>query len=310
MKALISLALALIALVPVNATALEPTAADKLRVVATIPDIADIVNRIGGDLVEVTSLTRGRENLHAVSGRPSQLVALSRADVFVQIGLSLEAAFAPGLLERARNSAIRPGKPGFVNLSDGWEALDVPESLSRKGGDLHPEGNPHLNLDPRGGRHMAQKVLEGLIRVAPGSRADFERRHAEYLKELGIAEARWAELGKSFAGRKVVVYHQEYVYLAKHYGIEILGSIELRPGIPATPNHLAQVVARMLDQEVRVILVSPWSQNREVERVSELSGATVVVLPNQAGGTQKAATWIEMMNVMHSDLASAFKATL
>jgi len=306
MKALSTITLVLLALTNLNAESATPKPVEKLRVVATIPDIADIVNRIGGDVVAVTSLTKGRENLHAVTARPSQLVALSRAKMFVQVGLSLEAAFAPGLLESARNRAILPGKPGFVNLSDDWKAVDVPVSTSREGGDLHPQGNPHLNLDPRGGRHMARKVLEGLIRVAPEFRAGFESRFEQYSGELELAEVRWSALGESFKGEKVAVYHQEYIYLAKHYGIEISDSIELRPGIPSTPNHLASVVAKMKAEGVHVILVSPWSRNREVERVSELTGAQIVVLPNQVGGSPETQTWIEMMDSIHDSLKAAF----
>ncbi len=298
--------LGLVALASVASGLLSEPAAEaaSLKVVATIPDLADITKAIGGERVEVTSIARGRENLHAVTARPSNLVAMSRADLFVEVGLSLEVAFVPGLIEGCRNANIQPGAKGFVMVSQGWEALDVPASVSRKGGDLHPQGNPHMNMDPRAGRHIAQQVFEGLMRVDPGSKAFYEERLRVYSARLDEAEARWKELAKGWQGRKVAVYHLEYNYLCNDYGIEIVGSIELKPGIPATPNHLAELIASMKAQECRAILTAPWSNNNDVDRVAEETGATVVELPNQCGGMQGAETWIGMMDLVHQRLAA------
>jgi ABC-type Zn uptake system ZnuABC Zn-binding protein ZnuA len=282
--------------------------AAKLKVVTTIPDLADIVRTIGGERVEVDSITRGRENLHLMTARPSHLVALSRADMYVQVGLSLEAAFAPGLLLNARNDAIEPGGPGFVNVSDGWEAIEVPQSLSRKAGDLHPQGNPHMNLDPRAGRFMARAVHEALLRLDPAARAGYDERFAAYAKELDAAQTRWSELRETLRGKRIAVYHQEFNYLARYHGIEIVGSIELRPGIPPTPNHLAELIDAMRREDARVILIAPWSRNRDVERVAERTGAALVEVPNQAGGSDETATWIDTMDTIHERLAAALEA--
>jgi ABC-type Zn uptake system ZnuABC Zn-binding protein ZnuA len=279
-----------------------------LQVVTTIPDLADIVRMIGGERVEASSIARGSENLHAVAARPSHLVAMSRADLFVEIGLSLEVAFVPGLLENARNARIRPGAPGFVNVSEGWQPIDVPASLSRQAGDVHPGGNPHLNLDPRAGRHMAERICAGLVRVDPGSQAAYEERLQAYLARLDEAEARWRELGASWRGRKVVVYHLEYNYLCQHYGLEIVGAIELKPGIPATPNHLAELIADVKARGCDAILTAPWSNDKDVARVAEATGTRVVELPNQCGGMKGAETWIGMMELVHQRLAAAFGA--
>lgn len=279
--------------------------AERLKVVATIPDLADLVREIGGERVEVSSIARGLENLHAVSAKPSHLVALSRADLFVEVGRSLEVGFVPGLLENARNERIKPGAPGFVNVSEGWESLDVPVELSRKAGDIHPQGNPHLNLDPRAGLHMAERVLAGLVRVDPASKDAYQARFEAYAKRLAEAEARWKTAGAAWKGRKVVVYHQEYGFLALAYGIEILASIESKPGIPATPNHMAEVIGTMKAQGCKVIVSAPWSNNSDVARVAEATGAVVVELPNQCGGMKGAESWIGMMDVIHERLGKA-----
>lgn len=295
----------LLAIAALGALALAGRAADPLRVVCTIPDLADIARTIGGDRVDVTSICKGTENTHAVVTKPSHLVAVSRADVFVEVGLSLETAFVPGLLEGARNERIRPGSPGFVNVSVDFDAIEVPTALSRRDGDVHPQGNPHINLDPRFGRHAAAKILAGLVAVDPGSKAAYEARAAEYGKQLDAAEARWKSAEKAFAGRKIVVYHKEFAYLAAAAGIATVGSIEPKPGIPPTPNHLAELVGAMKRESGLVIVTAPWSNGREVEQVAKESGARVVEIPNLVGGGS-AKTWIELMDLAHQRLAQGF----
>jgi ABC-type Zn uptake system ZnuABC Zn-binding protein ZnuA len=278
---------------------------ERLRVLTTIPDLADLVREIGGERVEVDSITRGKENLHAVMARPSHLVAMSRADLFVEVGLSLEIAFVPGLLEGARNEKIRPGAPGFVNVSEGWQAIDVPAELSRKAGDVHPQGNPHMNLDPRAGRHMVQRIFEGLVRVDPAGKERYRANLEAYLAELTKAEARWKEWSADWRGKRVVVYHQEFGYLAAETGLEILGSLESKPGIPPTPNHVAGLIQQMKTAGCTTILTASWSSNKDVERLAEATGARVVELPNQCGGSPESATWIGMMDLVHRRIDEA-----
>lgn len=279
-------------------------AAGKLKVVATIPDLADVASAVGGQRVEVTSICKGRENVHAVRPAPSHLVALSRADVLVQQGLALEGSWLPGLLMNARNKRIAAGAPGFVNVSEGWEAIEVPESVSRKGGDVHPFGNPHLNLDPRAGRHVAARVLAGLVVVDPAGREVYERNHAKYLETLAAAEVRWAELGAQLAGTRVVTYHQEFDYLARYHGIEVVGTIESKPGVPPTAAHLAQLIEDIEAREVGAILTATWSNDRQVDSVARRTGRPVIELPTMVGGAPGADTWIAMQDLIHARLVA------
>jgi zinc/manganese transport system substrate-binding protein len=283
-------------------------AGDPLKVVATIPDLADVVREIGGDRVDVTTITRGKENLHAVKARPSHMIALSRADLFVEVGLSLEVSFVPALLENARNDRIRAGAPGFVNVSVGWEALNVPQEVSRKAGDIHPQGNPHLNLDPRAGAHVAKHVLDALVRVDAGSKTEYERRHAAYAERLAAAEARWRAAGEAWKGARVVMFHQEFDYLAAYHALEIAGKVESKPGIPPTPTHVAELIRTMKERQCRVILTAPWSNGNDVTRIAEATGARVVELPNQCGAVAGSETWIGMMDEIHRRLGAAFAA--
>ncbi len=282
-------------------------AADRLRALATIPDLKDIVEQVGGDRVEASSISRGRENLHAVMVRPSHLVAMSKADLLVEVGLSLEMTFVPGLLESCRNPEIQPGGPGFVNVSAGWNPIDVPASLSRKAGDIHPAGNPHMNMDPRAGTTMATRVFEGLVRVDPESKPYYEERLAAYSKRLEEAQARWSALAAPWKGKTIAVYHLEYNYIANAYAIDVVGALEVKPGIPPTPNHLAKLIDDMKARGCRTILTAPWSNNADVSRVAEATGARIVELPNQCGGMKGAETWIGMMDLVHERLAAALQ---
>lgn len=288
-----------------DAAPLAPVA-DKLKVVCTLPDLADITREIGGDRVDVSSIYKGHENTHALTAKPSHLVAVSKADVFVQVGLSLESSFVPGLLENCRNEKIAPGKPGFVNVSEGWEALDVPTAITRKDGDVHPQGNPHMNLDPRAGAHIARVVHDHLVAVDPGSKAGYDQRYEAYSKKLDEAAQRWAAASKDWKGRRIVVYHKEYDYLAARYGLVIQGSIESKPGIPPTPNHVAELVDSLKKTPGAPILTAEWSNNETTAQIARESGSKIVVVPNMCGGEVGAETWIGMMDLLHQRLSQGF----
>lgn len=283
-----------------------PASAKKLDVVCTIPDLADVVREIGGDRVEVRSIAKGRENVHDVRIKPSHIVAVARADVFVQIGLSLEHAWVPGLLEVARNRQVQPGGPGFVNVGEGWEAIMVPTNMSRdQGADIHPQGNPHLNLSPRGGRHMARAVHAALLRLDPEAREGLDERLAAYERRLDEAEARWTELGQGLAGKKIVLYHRDLDYFMRAHGMELVGTVEPKPGMPPSPGHMVELIERMREEGCTTVVVAPWCNNDQARRVAEQAGAEVVEVPQMVDGVKGSSTWIDMMDLLHRRIADA-----
>src|SRR5215472_13268197 len=147
----------------------------KIQVVTTIPDLADMARRIGGDSVEVTSLATGVEDIHAVPMKPSFAVLLNRADVLLLVGLEAEHAFLPGLLEAARNPKILRDAPGYIDCSTYVTPLEVPTRIDRALGDQHPMGNPHINLDPVLGKKMARAIADGLSALYPDRRDVFQK---------------------------------------------------------------------------------------------------------------------------------------
>ncbi len=281
----------------------------QIRVVATIPDLKDIVQEVGGEHVSVTSIARGTENIHNVILRPSHLVAVNRADLFVQIGLSLEHSFVPSLLLRSRNLKFRPGGSGLINCSEGWEAIQVGMWASRSDAvDVHPQGNPHMNIAPSAGRHVAQRILDALVEADPDHEEYFKKRHAAYEKKLTEAEARWAKVVEKLPKGKVCTYHRDFDYLTKATGLTIAATIEPQPGVPPSPKDLANLVELLRKEKVSVILTARWSNNSRLRFVADKLGATVIELPVMVNDKTEPKTWIGMMDALHEALAKAFPA--
>ncbi len=285
--------------------------ADKLKVVTTIPDLADIARAVGGERVEVKSICKGTENIHAVRVKPSHVVAISRCDVFIQVGLSLEHSWVPGLLQTARNKSIEPGATGHVTVSTGFEAMDVPKDLSRQNAvDIHPDGNPHIHLAHGAGRYFAKGILDALVRVSPGDKATFQANFERYEAQCKLAEARWALLAKALKGKACVQYHQEFNYLLRDLGLKVLISLESKPGVPPTPGHLQKVV-RTIRTYVEAnptakipILSAPWTNAQVAKKVV---GATKNCSELRlAPMTGKGGTWLGMMEEAHKKMAKAY----
>src|SRR6267142_2047369 len=213
-------------------TLLAPAApaADKLRVVTTIPDLKALAEAVGGSLVEVDSLTRGTQNFHEAEVRPSMMLKLRRADVLVENGLDLD-AWADVAIEGSNNPNIIRGGRGRIEISRGVEVLEVPSArVDRSMGDVHPRGNPHFSLDPGLAPVITQTIVDGLARVAPESRAAFEDNRKKFLAQLDQRMAEWLKAMEPVRGSKVVVFHPDMIYFLTRFGLVQAGTIEDRPG--------------------------------------------------------------------------------
>lgn len=258
-------------------------AADRIRVVATIPDLKALTEAVGGDLVEVDALARPSQNPHDLEVRPSLMVKVRRAQLFVFNGLELD-RWAEVVVQGANNPQVAPGAVGRVDGSRGIPVLEVPATrVDRSMGDVHPSGNPHYTLDPGLAPIVTANILEGLARVAPQQRGDFERQRAAFLARLDQAMARWRQAMEPVKGARVVVYHNDWPYLLARFGLAQAGTIEERPGIPPSPGHLARLIQQMKEDKVKVVIVEPWSDRKLAGRVAEEAGAAVVVLNARLG---------------------------
>jgi zinc/manganese transport system substrate-binding protein len=288
--------------------ALPPSAHAALRVVASVPDVADMARQIGGERVSVETLASGGQDPHKVPIKPSFVVKLNRADALVVQGLGLEHAYLPALLEAARNPRILPGEPAYIDSSLYVAPLDVPTSQSRIQGELHPLGNPHFNLDPVQGKRMARAIAEGLERVDPDGAATYRDGLARFQALLDRKLAEWQALASPLRGVKAVSYHRDLVYFAERFGIELVGEIETRPGVPATPGHLEELVEAMKREEAMLVIREMSYELPLARTVAARTGARLATISVLAGGLPGTSGYVDSIEANLRALVAAMQA--
>ncbi len=276
-----------------------------LRVVASLPDVADMTRQIGGDRVEVITIAEGGQDPHKVPVKPSFVTKLNRADALVVQGLGLEHAYLPALLEVARNSNILPGAPAYIDASLYVHPLEVPTSQSRTQGELHPLGNPHFNLDPTQGKLMARAIAEGLERVDPAGAAAYRDGLKRYEALLDQKIAEWDKLAAPLRGVRAVSYHPDLIYLANHYGIELVGTIETKPGVPATPGHLEELIATMKEKNAKLVIREVAYELPLAQEVADRTGSRVATVSSLTGGLPGTTTYIDFVDANLRALVAA-----
>jgi zinc/manganese transport system substrate-binding protein len=282
-------------------------AARKLRVVATIPDLRSLTEAIGGDLVDVESLTRGTQNFHEAEVRPSMMLKLRRADAVIENGLDLD-AWADVAIEGANNPNIVRGGRGRIEISHGIEVLEVPTTrVDRSMGDVHPRGNPHFSLDPGLAGTITQTIVDGLARIAPEHRPAFEQNRKTFLAQLDGHMAEWAKLVEPVKGSRVVVFHPDMIYFLTRFGLVQAAVLEDRPGIPPSPQHLVNVIRQIKEERIKVILVEPWNDVKLATRVGEESGAKAIIVASAVGAVKGADNYIGAIDFNIKTLAGALR---
>jgi len=282
-------------------------AADKIRVVATIPDLKALAEEVGGKQVDVDALARGNQNAHELEIRPSLMLKLRRADILLENGLELD-SWADVAVQGANNPNIVRGAPGRIDVSRGIQVLEVPTTkVDRSMGDVHPQGNPHYSLDPGMAPVITQNIVDAFARFAPDRRAEFERNRQAFLSRLDEAMARWTRMLDPVKGAKVIVYHPQWIYLLSRFGLSQAGTLEDRPGIPATPSHLTKIIRQMKDERIKVIIVEPWNDMKLATRVADEAGAKAVVLASMVGGVKGTDSYIDAIDHNVTALAQALR---
>jgi zinc/manganese transport system substrate-binding protein len=301
-----SLAAAL-AVVLASLAGLNPAGAAPVRAVTTTEDAAVILEEVGGDHVEVESLTRGYQDPHFVDARPSYLVKLNKADLFVQIGLDIEAGWVPALLTSARNPDIIPGSPGFVDLGLGIDPLEVPRQVDRSQGDVHPLGNPHYWLGPSRGIEMSRTLRDALIRLRPAEADDFRQRQADFEARLTQSIERWKAHAERIGlpGMQVVTYHRSWSYFAEEFGLLVIDFVEPRPGVPPSPAHVHDLVERMKAHQVPLLLVEPYFDPKLPERVAHDTGTRLVILPSSVGAQPEIKSYFDLFDSQLAQIEEA-----
>lgn len=283
----------------------------KLNVVTTTEDLGALAREIGGDKVTVTSLARGYQDPHFVDPKPSFILAVSRADLLIVVGRELEIGWLPPLLTSSRNSKIQPGSAGYLDASLTVRILDIPTGqITRAMGDVHPQGNPHYWLEPGNGRKIAEAIRARLSELSSANAAFFAQRYKDFDGRLAAAEKTWDAKMAPYKGTRIVTYHRSWPNFMERWGLNVMGYVEPKPGIPPSPSHTLELVQDMKAQGVKLIVVEPYFDLRTPQSIAAQTGGQVVVLAPSVGGAKPATDYIQLFEYDVNLLAGALaKAT-
>jgi zinc/manganese transport system substrate-binding protein len=282
-------------------------AASKLNVVTSTEDLAAIGREIGGDRVTIDSIAKGYQDPHFVEPKPSFLLKLQKADLLAVVGLQLEIGWLPPLITQSGNSRIQVGSKGYFDLSDVCEILEHPTgTVTRADGDVHPLGNPHYWLDPENGRRIARAFKAKFSEMQPTDDAYFEQHLKDFEQRLTDAEKRWDAQMAPYKGRKVVTYHRSLPNFAKRFGLDVVDYVEPKPGIPPTPSHTLEVINRMKQENVKLILVEPYFDLRTPNSIAQQVGGTAIVILPSVGGEKQVQTYFQLFDYDVNLLTTAF----
>lgn len=285
-------------------------AAAQLRVVTTTEDLASLAREVGGDKVTVMSLAKGYQDPHFVEPKPSFILEVSRANLLIAVGRELELGWLPTLITSSRNARIQPGSSGYLDASSNVKILEIPTGqITRAMGDVHPQGNPHYWLDPANGRLIAQAIRERLSQLAPANRALFEQRYADFDGRLAAAERRWDATMAPFKGTKIVTYHRSWPNFMERFGLDVMGYVEPKPGIPPSPAHTLDLISEMTRQGVKVIVVEPYFDTKTPLAIANRVGGVVLELAPSVGGTKEATDYLQLFEYNVNTLAAALQRT-
>jgi zinc/manganese transport system substrate-binding protein len=283
----------------------QPTAHAKMRVVTTIETLAALARAVGGNRVDVSSLSHGYEDPHFVQAKPSLVVTLNRADVVAYVGLELEIGWLPPLIQQSRNPKIQQGQAGNIDCSEGIRAEDVPSVAPdklRALGDIHPLGNPHYWIPPKNALGVARLLSARLARLDPAGAAEYHAHLAEFEAQLAAKGAEWQKRAMPLRGVKVVSYHKSWSYVAGWLGLEEVGYIEPKPGVPPSTQHTAQLIELMHRSGVKLVLEESFYPRNLAQLVANKSGARLSVLPSDVGAEPRIRTYFDLVDAVLAQL--------
>jgi ABC-type Zn uptake system ZnuABC Zn-binding protein ZnuA len=272
-----------------------------VRVVTSLPDLADLARQIGGDRVKVDFIVRADQNPHFIEVKPSYMMKLKSADIFLTIGMELE-LWATQLIDGSRNSSLN-----VVDLSRGIQKLEVPEKLDASQGDVHRYGNPHYWLDPRNIRIMTDEIVAAFAQASPSDEQYFHENAQRYVAVLDGKIKEWQSLMKPFAGNKIITFHKSWTYFANWLGLDIADQVEPMPGIPPSPSHTADLITRIRQSKIKVIVVEPFYDTSAPEQLARATGAKVLQLPTSVGGVGDATDYIALIDYNIRTLVAALR---
>ena len=321
-----------------------PIGGATVNVVTTLGSYAAITREIGGERIEVKAIVAGNADPHFIKPKPSYALMLRNADLFIATGLDLE-LWAPVLVNKAGNRKIVDGAPGYVAAAAGIDLLQKPASLDRSGGDIHVYGNPHILTSPLNAKIIAGNITTGLCKVDHagcdvyiGNLAKFNERISRklygselfellgaealdplarqgrlvsFLEEHGLGEklGGWMAESLVFRGQKIICYHKNWIYFTTVFGLKVADYVETKPGIPPTARHVADLIQKIKNEKIKVILAANYFERKKPQMIADKTGIVPVIVATSVGGQEGIRTYFDLIDSWVSDLATAFRRT-
>jgi zinc/manganese transport system substrate-binding protein len=259
-----------------------------LKVLATTPDWGALTTELGGERVNVYVATTALQDVHRVEAKPSLVARARSADLVVATGAELEVGWLPVLIQESGNSRIQPGSAGYFEAASALRLLEVPSKLDRAMGDIHPQGNPHVQLDPHNIATVAHALTAKLSALEPAQAAYYAARGKDFDARWSEAIQRWEAKAAPLKGESVVIMHRDQAYLCHWLGLQEVASIEPKPGVPPTASYLGQLVTKLAGTPPKLILLNAYNDAKPANWLSERVHAPAVVLPFSVGGSPEA----------------------
>ena len=276
----------------------------KIKVVTSLSDLAEFTKAVGGEKVDVDFLVRGSQNPHYIEIKPSYMLKLKSASLFVTIGMQLE-IWAPQIIDGSRNPKLI-----VVDCSRNVRKLEVPTAkVDASMGDVHPFGNPHYWLDPENVKPILQEILDNLVKLAPNDAEYFKSNMNAYVRKLDSKMAEWTALMKPLKGTKLVTYHTSFSYFAERFGLAVVGYVEPKPGIPPTPSHSTELIQMMRKSGVRLVGLEQYYEDNTPQQIAAAAGAKLIRLSTSVGGVDGTDDYIQLIDHNIQAIVSAAKGS-
>ncbi len=278
-----------------------------LKILACEPEWAALAQELGGDLVKVDSATTAYQDPHFIQARPSLQARARKADLLVCTGSELELGWLPILLRSSGNPRIQVGSPGYFMASDHVHLLGKPKRVDRSEGDIHAGGNPHIQTDPRNLLPVARALTSTLIKLDPDNTSAYEERLKQFTEQWEQSIRDWEVLAAPLKGKQIVVHHQRWIYMEDWLGLEQVATLEVKPGIPPTSGHLAQILKQMETDPASMIIYASYQDPKAADWLSKRTGIPAVELPSTVGAGKEVSDLYGLYDVTIRRLLEAIR---
>lgn len=279
----------------------------ELNIFACEPEWAALTQEIAGDKAKVYSATTGLQDPHHIEARPSLIAKARQADLLVCTGAELEVGWLPLLLEKSGNPAIQEGQTGHFMATQQVQLLDIPVKVDRSMGDVHTDGNPHIQTDPRRIAQVGKALTERMVQLDQANAAQYQQNFQTFNTRWQQAMQTWQAQAASLRGKPIVVHHKNWVYLRDWLGLKSVATLEPKPGIPPTTSHLSQVLQQLQTTPASMVIYSAYQNPRSAQWLANKADLPAVLLPSTIGGTSEASDLFKLFDDIIQRLTQAAK---